>query len=383
MSSKELSVKRITRFAPADSEYTVWDNIVVGLGIRVRTSGKKTWVLLQRFDNKQRKITLGQFPVMEVEQARKRARECLQAPLSVWCTLSFAQFASEYWKRSEKYWKPLTVKGHESYFRKRMLPAFGKIHLTDIDTPTISRWFDELSSTYPGSANRALSLLSTMMNRAEQWGYRPKESNPCTGIVKNKPRKIERYLSAEELARLNHVLEQEKRSHPFYVGAIRLLLLTGCRRGEIENLCWAQVGRDHITLLDSKTGPRKVLLSPEARNILASLKRKRGRCRKYVLSRKANAQSIYELRDFWIRIRAECGIGDVRLHDLRHNFASWAVMSGENLVSISKMLGHRRIETTIRYAHLDDRHLLRAADRISQHIAKLLRDLERSPSPKG
>ena len=152
------------------------------------------------------------------------------------------------------------------YLNARILPAFGKMPLDRIGPEDVAAWFDTASRGKPGAANRALEILRAMMFRAEEWGLRARGSNPCLGIAKNPRNHVARFLDADELARLGRALDAREAEWPEAVGAIRLLVLTGCRRSEVLNLRWRNVGTDALNLEDSKTAPaRSRLAKPRGR----------------------------------------------------------------------------------------------------------------------
>jgi integrase len=235
----------------------------------------------------------------------------------------------------------------------------------------VLNWFNKVSvNGGPGSGNRCFEILRSMFNHAERWGMRPEGSNPCTYIRPNKRRKCERFLSNQEIARLGEVLRRRLRTHPLHSTIVHLLLLTGCRVSEIKDLTWSEVRGGRLLLHDSKTGPRTVWLGDEAQMLLASLERRGSSDR--VFWNKQTRRPVAEMHGFWAEVRAEANLPGVRLHDLRHSFASHAAARSETLPMIGKLLGHSRLQTTSRYAHLDDGPVLEAAERIGALIAEAM-----------
>ena len=196
------------------------------------------------------------------------------------------------------------------------------------------------------------------MKQAEVYGYRPQGSNPCVGIERYRRRGRERFLSPEEMCRLHAVLRRHETERPLEAGIIRLLLLTGCRKGEIFNLRWCDYRENKLFLRDSKTGPRTVWLSSAARAVLDRLPRRNS----WVFPAKFARGSVPTVDPFWHSVRAEAGLSDVRLHDLRHTYASIALKHGETVLTIGKLLGHKNPETTLKYTHLTDASVQEAAD---------------------
>ena len=243
--------------------------------------------------------------------------------------------------------------------------------LDRIGPEDVAALFDAASKDRPGAANRAFEILRAMMFRAEEWGLREQDSNPCLGIVKNPRNHVARFLDVEELGRLGRALDARESEWPEAVAAIRLLALTRCRRGEVLNLRWRDIGDDAINLPDSKTGPRAVPLGEAARALIETLPGERSPDA-FVFPRYAEERGQDALRFRWRTVYEDAGLGRLRLHDLRHTAASHAVMSGENLPLIGKMLGHRRHSTTAGYAHLADDHLVEAAEKVGMIIAEAM-----------
>ncbi len=217
-----------------------------------------------------------------------------------------------------------------------------------------------------------------MFSLAEIWGLRPDGSNPCRRVRRYKENKRERFLSPEETERLGEVLAEAGSEMPSAVAAFRLLLLTGCRLSEIQFLRWEHVKDDCIELPDAKTGGRAVPLGPEARAVLADLPREKGN--PWVIRGRLPGSHITDLQKPWRRIRARAQLEDVRIHDLRHSYASRALALGESLTMIGKLLGHTQVQTTARYAHLARDSIQNAAARITGSIgANLAPDGQRAP----
>ena len=369
-----LTDAAVERLRPREREYTVWDDRIPGLGVRVRPGGGKSYVWLQRSGGRSKRISLGPVSLRTVAEARK---DCLMRQVahepereSVPRRLapSFREFVEGEWKGAhfERY-KPSTKKGYRSLLASQLLPEFGSIPLDRIAPTRVRRWFDAYSRTAPVNANCGLDVLRQIMNFAIARGHT--DANPATGIQPNRRPELTRFLSREEIARLHRVLDgQAGRGNRQQAEVIRLLLLTGCRRGEIVRLRWSEVQGDMLMLADSKTGPRKVPLNSQARCILERQPRA-GSPFVFPSPRDPSRPRHHDFK-LWYRVRKEAGIEDVRLHDLRHTVASHAVMNGVPVPVVSRLLGHSNVRMTLRYAHLGDREIEAAAERVGQAIAR-------------
>ena len=220
-----------------------------------------------------------------------------------------------------------------------------------------------------GTANKAVSLLGAIFSFAVDQGIRP--DNPAHGVKFYPSKMHERFLSPAELTRLGQALTEAENNgtNPLAIAAIRLLLLTGARRGEILSLRWEYVDFDraYLRLADSKTGQKLIPLGAPALSVLKELPRVSGN--PHVLPGSREGQPLVNIAKVWRAVRKAAELDDVRLHDLRHSFASVGAASGDSLLVIGKVLGHSDTATTARYAHLADDPLQTAADRISKTIA--------------
>jgi integrase len=224
----------------------------------------------------------------------------------------------------------------------------------------------------PYQANRVLAFLSALFNWAEKHGLRPDGSNPCRHVEKYREGRRERFLSQAELGRLGDALreaEQDKSCSPWVVAAIRLLTFTGARRNEILTLRWEHVSEEHESLFlpDSKTGRKAIHLNAPALALLQAIPRLEGN--PYVICGEKAGQHLVNLEKPWRRIRKAAKLEDVRLHDLRHSFASVAASGGQSLILIGKLLGHSQPATTARYAHLADDPIKAASEAVGGRIA--------------
>lgn len=286
---------------------------------------------------------------------------------------------------AEQHKKPKSIENDRRMIDVFLRPAVGKKKVVDLSRSDVAAIHKKLGKT-PYQANRVLSLLSKAMNLAESWGMRPDGSNPCRHVKKYREEKRERFLSAQELARLGEALAGAEEgsimlpratrggvahspilSHA--IAAIRLLIFTGARMGEILSLRWEDVNLEagRLELPDSKTGAKFVYLPAPAKAILASLPRVEGNS--YVIVGGKPGTHLVNLKDSWGAIRDAAELPDVRIHDLRHSFASVGAAGGMSLPVIGALLGHKDTVTTARYAHLSDDPLRAAADAIGVKIA--------------
>ena len=366
---QKLTDALVRRLRPAAREYTVRDTVAPSLGVRVHPSGGLSYVHF----GEGRKVSLGPAMIRTVEGARIESHALAADGISAKTKAPiFRDFVAGPWRDS---WvhrcKPSTIRLRDRHLEKRLLPAFGHRRLDRITSSGVTKWFDGYSMTAPGNANQCLEILRQIFNHAVACGY--VVSNPARSIRPNPRKKITRFLSREELDRLHRVLDYRANARRItlaqrdQIDIIRLLILTGCRKNEIVRLRRNEVVGSQLRLGDSKTGPRTVFLSDEARSILEQ--RLKGN-RKYVFpSPRDGGRPIYRGLPIWYRVRKEAGLDDVRLHDLRHTFASYAVMQGTPLPVVAKLLGHTQTTMTLRYAHTGDRETEAAGERIGELMA--------------
>ena len=376
-----LTDSNASRFRPGAAEYTVRDTKTSGLGVRVKPSGYRVWVYHGSASGSSRRHSLGPVSLKTVEDAR---RECLEIGLkeqisgaldeSVKVTVpKFRDFVEEEWKTARyDHLKLSSRKGVDSALKTQLLPNFGTLPLDRITRSRVNRWFDQYSRSAPGGANHTLVILSGILNHAIICGHIT--INPTRGVRRNPGRRMTRFLSREEIRRLHAVLDAHVAERPVNAPAadiIRLLLLTGCRRGEILHLQWREVGEDVLELVDSKTGPRTVFLSPKAKAIIERQPRSDI---PWVFPSPINREkprSVNALDSIWKLTRKQAEIEDVRLHDLRHSVASQAVLNGVPLPVVARLLGHSQVSMTLRYAHVAEKEVEAAAQRVGRVIANL------------
>lgn len=342
-----------------------WDRDLPGFGVRVYTTGKISYVVQSRGPGGSRRVTLGRHGEITPHAARKLAAQVIDRiktglePLPERLNFTLDQTIEELGKQClERYvdrqCKPATAEKYRLLLRVHILPALGKMSVRAVQRKHIAALHHAMREK-PAVANHTLAALSRMFSLAETWGWRPEGSNPCRSIRAYRSKYRERFLNREEYRRIGQVLrdlESKGTIHRPAITAIRLLMLTGCRSGEIATLRWDDVDRasGYLRLRDSKTGPRQIPLTQEMLAVLDSVERLPNI--PWVFNGVRAGTRMGKLHRYWSRLRKKADMEDVRLHDLRHSFASRALHLGESLTMIGRLLGHSSISTTARYAHL-------------------------------
>ena len=389
----KLTKRSVEAIGPVETDTVYWDGDLIGFGIRVRASGRKTYVVQTRIRGKLRWFTIGRHGPVTPDHARARALEILASAMrgidlreaetasggkeQPTVTELGHRFIEEY---VPSHCKPNTQAHYRRMVEKFVIPAMGARAVAEVERKDIARFHHGMRET-PYQANRALGVISKMFSLAEIWGWRAEGSNPCRHIKAYRERKRERFLSEEETARLSEELRRAEREMPPAVAAFRLLLLTGCRLSEIQTLRWEYVKKDHIELRDSKTGARVVPIGSSVHAVLASIPRAPDN--PWVIAGRFPGSHIGNLQRPWTIIRERAGLEDVRIHDLRHSFASRALALGESLPMIGKLLGHTQVQTTARYAHLAREAVHDAATRVAESLGDTLLEGKRADDRDG
>ncbi len=370
------------------SRHVLWDTEIRGFGLRLTPEGRKVFIVSYRAGGRKRQMTLGAYGVLTLSQARDMARKHLAQVIEGRDPLAerrlskeaetVRQLADRYLTdHAEAKKKPASVKNDRQMIRDYVIPKLGGLKVAAVTRQDVAALHHALRDKR-FMANRVLALLSKMFNLAEKWGLRPDGSNPCRHVERFKEKRRERYLSSEELARLADSLKTEELegSGPHTAAAIRLLLLTGCRLREILQLRWEDVdlAAGLLRLPDSKTGAKVIYLSAPARAVLSDLPRTHGF--QFVIEGRNPDSPRFDLNKPWRRVRDRAGLEDVRLHDLRHSFASIGAGIGISLPMLGQLLGHSQPATTARYAHLAADPMHEAADRIAEELTAAM---ERKP----
>ncbi len=383
---RTISKRTVEALSVEDRDAVFWDDRIPGFGVRVYPSGSKVYVVQTRHRGKSQRVTLGRHGVITADAARKKAAETINRIKSgvdpvERGSVTVAELAARYLdEHVDVRCKESTQRMYRSVVRRFIVPSYGGVAVEDVERKHINALHLDLRHI-PYQANRALEIGSKLFNLAEEWKLRT-GGNPCKYVRKYPEKKRERFLTEAEFRHLGAVLnemEAEGRLPVYPAAAIRLLMLTGCRRNEIVELQWKHVdlASGELTLPDSKTGARLVPLSPAAARVLAELPRIPGN--PWVIPGTKNpSKPLPDLNHYWDGVRAEADLAEVRLHDLRHSFASRALALGESLSMIGKLLGHNKIETTSRYAHLARDSIKASSARVADSIESDIFDRPRT-----
>lgn len=418
MASQRLSKKAVDELQPRDKQYVCYDASLAGFGVKVYPSGRKSFVVEYRPGAGGRRVAkkrlvIGKFGTMTCEQARNLARQQLaevqlgadpsQQKSATRKMLSFEEMGKEYLEKAAPgRLKQSTITNYEINLRRHANPHLGKIKIAEIARSDLTQMHSTIGEKSPVTANRVLETVSVVFRYAQDIGAVAEGHNPTQGIRSFKENRRERYLSEDEFVRLGEALElaenegipwanldrQVQPKHAMKVenqrtvfsgsaiDAIRMLIFTGCRLREILHLTWGEVDleRGLLFLTDSKTGARAVVLNNLAQDIL----NRQPRSSSFVFPSEFVAtdengnledRPLADLNKPWRAVRRHAGIEDVRLHDLRHSFASVGASAGMGLPIVGALLGHKQAATTERYAHLDASPLRQASDEIAAKIA--------------
>ena len=377
----ELSISKRTvdALAVETRDAVFWDRDLPGFGVRVYPSGRKVYVAQARARSAPKRVTVGQHGQITADQARKHAAAVIdrikkgedptaqpaQSVLTVF-DLAGRYMAGHVAPNCNAH----TAGIYRGSLENHILPALGSMPVAEVDGGHISALHYQMRRT-PRAANRALMILNKMFSLAATWGMVPKGTNPCRGVRKYKERKRERFLAVDEYRRLGAALTEAEATGTVSrhaVAAFRLLMLTGCRLTEILTLRWDDVDRTtgEFRIRKGKTGARMVALTPTAVRVLASIPRIPGN--PWVIADARTGEHLKSLYADWHWLREGVGLEELRIHDLRHSYASRALALGESLSMIGKLLGHVDMESTARYAHLARETERAAAGRVGASI---------------
>lgn len=412
---QKLTKRTVEAISAGEKDALVWDTDLKGFGVKVTPAGRRVFIVQYwspTAHRVRRRLTLGAFGTLTVEQARSEARRQLgrvaqgEDPGKEGSLAkrerrdeTVQRVSALYLEESKAKLKPGSYAEYDRAFRLGVVPAMGKLPVKTVTSREVATLHLSLKST-PYQANRVVQYLRAFFNWCEVRGFRPAHTNPCRGIQRFRESSRERFLSAEEMEKLGAALvvaetcglppapmhrktpasaatakHRPKNAHvpiranPFAVGAIRFLALSGWREGEALTLEWdhLDLARGVATLPDTKAGKSFRHLGRAALEVLEKLPRISAS--RWVFPGARPDAPLREIQRTWCSVRHRAGLNDVRLHDLRHTVASYSVGGGYSLFVTGKLLGHKRADTTNRYAHLADDIRKEAADDVSDRIA--------------
>ena len=364
MDAVKLSKRTIDALSVERGDRVFWDRELPGFGIRVYATGRKIYVAQARTPGGlPRRAAIGRYVEIPPEEARRKAAGIIDrirrgedpVPPPPVAEPTVTDLAARYMTAHVAVnCRPGTVETFGRLVNRYILPELGDLKLSEVERSHVSALHYKCRGR-PTQANQAVGVFSKMFKLAVAWGMTPARPNPCRSVRRYKERGCERFLITEEYARLGRVLFKAEAEGPLVasgVAAMRLLLLTGCRKNEILTLRWDDIDRtaSELRLRDSKTGARRVPLTPAVERVLARIPRIEGN--PWVIAGQEPGSHLKRIDSLWERLRARAGLDDVRIHDCRHSFASEALALGEGLPLIARLLGHKTVMTTARYAHL-------------------------------
>ena len=383
----KITKRLVEALEPENKDIFIRDSDLKGFLCKVTPKGKKIYMLYYRTkDGTERRPSIGVHGSVTCDQARNIALNWLSEVAkgkdpsldkqnARALGVTFAELAVKYMEEyAAVYKKPISVRNDRLFLDKYILPALGKIRMEHLTSKDISDFHYSMREK-PTTANRCVAVISTMLNLAEKWGMRADAGLLCKHIDKYQEKKREVFLSMAQIETLSitlRELELAKTELPSSLAAIRLLLLTGCRLSEILTLKWEYIDIAHlrINFPDSKTGKKTTYISPMVLEVLANIEKQENN--PYVIYGTVAGGHLINLQKPWRRIRKIAGLDDVRMHDLRHSFASIGAASGLSLPIIGALLGHLQVQTTARYAHLMGDHLKEAAEMIGSKMRGMI-----------
>ena len=376
-----ISKRTVDGLSVEGKEAVFWDRELPGFGVRVYPSGRKIYVAQSRGPAGIRRASLGRHGEVTADRARKQAASAIArikrgenpalGPAERKDTFTVAALAERYMEGHVRvHCNAHTQWIYEGSLRNHILPALGAKEVASVGREDVAALHYGMRET-PRAANRALMVLSKMLKLAEAWGLAPPGGNPCRHVLRYKEGRRERFLTEDEYRRLGLALRELEAEGPAQAraaAALRLIMLTGCRVGEVLTLRWSDVDRKsgELRLRDAKTGARMVPLTPAALEVLAGVKRMRRS--PWLFPGRRPDRHLSNISPYWQRVRDDAEVDDVRIHDLRHSFASRALAVGLALPMIGRLLGHTDIGSTARYAHLSREAEKVAAARVGGSI---------------
>jgi len=351
----------------------IYDDQVKGLICRANQSGK-SFLLVYRIRGRQRKPKIGNWPTITLDQARRVAREMLlqlatgKDPMEERNQNRLILTIDQIWPRylAEHASQKKTGKEDARIYDRHIPSWFKRLPIVEVGYAEVLRVRDSMKLA-PYQANRSIALISKLLDLSETWGMKPIGSNPCTKVPRFREVPRRRYMTREELSRISDALRKREKQEPYSVAFIRLLMLTGARCGELASAKWSDLNGNRLVLATHKTDqdghPRVIQLPSSAMEVISSLPER---------IPSDTILTIKSPKKLWDSVRKEAECPDLRLHDLRHSFASMAVGAGFTLHQIGELLGHKSEGTTKRYSHLMDEAAAFAAETVASDIAHKL-----------
>ena len=412
--TERLTKSLVDRIQLTDRDQWFWDSEVKGFGLKVSKAGVRTYAFQYRFPSgrsgKTYRITIGKHgSPWTVESARTEART-LSARVTqgenprletqrAKAIPTVAELCDTYMAHGTGTKKASTLATDRGRIKRHIKPLLGHLKVTEVTPAIIKKFQNDIASGATkadistklrgraivkggkGTAARTLGLLGGIFSYAIELELI--DRNPAHGVKRFPDKKNERFLSSEEFTLIGRMLDQAAESGVSQkaIDIILLLILTGARRGEIQQLKWSEVDlvRGMLMLDDSKTGQKKIRLNSPASTILEAQAARVETRTGYVFSDRTGSGPFSATSKIWAKIRADTPLADVRLHDLRHSFASVAIAQGASLPVIGKLLGHANISTTQRYAHLTDDPISSANEAVGTMIAAQLSESNKEP----
>lgn len=387
--TKRVVDEALARYDRAPGESFTWDSTLPGFGLRITQAGSASYILQFRVGaGRQRRMVIGRAHVLTPEEARRLARKALvrvaeggdpaeerRTARRRRETVTVAALAKRWQEEhAAQRLRPSSIARADGLLKNHILPVLGRVDVTELDRAHAAKLQHAMRANRT-NANRGRAMLSALCHYAERVGLRPQGSNPTRFVAPFREEKRRRFLSGEELSALGAALERIERANErpcdvAAVAAVRLLLMTAARAGEILSLRWEHVDLEHGTLRlpTSKTGQKTVTLGPVARALLEELPR----CGPYVIAGRRPDRPLVGLHKIWRRILADAGIAGVRLHDLRRTAASAGASAGLSLEIVGQLLGHSQVATTRRYSYLFDRERRDGAERMESSVVSRL-----------
>jgi integrase len=398
----KITKRAVDTAQASERDFFIWDSELKGFGLKVTPKGRKVYLVQYRMPGRTtRRYTIGPHgSPWTPSSARTEATRILGAVAAgsdpaddkklARQDITVSELCDIYLGEGADTKKATTVAMDRSRINAHVRPLLGTKRVKQLSKTDVRKFLTDVADGKTakdrktrkqgrsiikggkGVANRTIGMLGAILEFAVERGYR--SDNPARGVKKYREGRPARFLSNEEMARLGDALRdaEQAKVNLYAIAAIRLLLLTGCRKNEILSLKWTEVdfANGMLRLPDSKTGAKIVHLGAPAISLLSELPRQQGNS--FVIAGDRAGHHLINLQKVWAKVREAAGLEDVRLHDLRHSFASMAARSGESLLVIGKVLGHATTAATSRYAHLSDDPVKAASEKTSNRIKEFL-----------